>query len=355
MKVEAQWPVGGRSNIMLVGEAPGETEAEQGKPFVGTSGQFLNRCLKAVGLNRNDLVVTNVFTERPPENKVKSFFLNRTQAKKKSIGLADRSPYPVMEGNGYLKEEHWPDMERLASEIGRAKPNIIVGLGATALWALTGESKIGIYRGAVMPSRFGPKCISTYHPAGVLRQYGFRPMMMADLDKANEQSAFPEIRQRPHTIMVAETLADLEQFERLLTGAPSLSVDIETDRELNQLTMIGFSPSLDTALVVPIWERAARNRSYWPASIEPKVWRYIKRWCENPTPKIFQNGLYDTQYLTKYNIFVRNFADDTMYLHHALQPELRKSLGILASIYLDEPAWKPLGRIKVKDETKPDG
>jgi hypothetical protein len=58
-------------------------------------------------------------------------------------------------------------------------------------------------------------------------------------------------------------------------------------------------------------------------------------------PKIAQNGLYDLNILWRsYGITVRNFEEDTMLLHHALQPESEKGLGFLGSVYTDEASWK---------------
>jgi len=60
-------PVGAR--IMAVGEAPGETEDREGKPFVGAAGQLLTRLLETVGLDRRDIYITNIVKCRPPGNR----------------------------------------------------------------------------------------------------------------------------------------------------------------------------------------------------------------------------------------------------------------------------------------------
>ncbi|MES2436970.1 MAG: uracil-DNA glycosylase [Patescibacteria group bacterium] len=57
------------AEIMFVGEAPGANEAKQGKPFVGASGKFLNVLLAHVGLEREDVYITNIVKDRPPENR----------------------------------------------------------------------------------------------------------------------------------------------------------------------------------------------------------------------------------------------------------------------------------------------
>ena len=57
------------ANLMIVGEAPGEDEDAQGRPFVGRSGQLLDRILDSVGLHRDDIYVTNIIKYRPPGNR----------------------------------------------------------------------------------------------------------------------------------------------------------------------------------------------------------------------------------------------------------------------------------------------
>ena len=57
------------ANLMIVGEAPGEDEDAQGRPFVGRSGQLLDRILDSVGLHRDDIYVTNIVKYRPPGNR----------------------------------------------------------------------------------------------------------------------------------------------------------------------------------------------------------------------------------------------------------------------------------------------
>lgn len=55
--------------IMFIGEAPGENEAKTGRPFVGASGRLLNDMLSSIGLNREDVYITNIVKDRPPENR----------------------------------------------------------------------------------------------------------------------------------------------------------------------------------------------------------------------------------------------------------------------------------------------
>src|SRR6195952_3772301 len=57
------------AEIVFIGEAPGKNEDEQGLPFVGAAGKFLNEMLKAAGMERSDVYITNIVKYRPPENR----------------------------------------------------------------------------------------------------------------------------------------------------------------------------------------------------------------------------------------------------------------------------------------------
>ena len=57
------------ANIVFIGEAPGKSEDQQGLPFVGAAGKFLNEMLDSIGLNRSDVYITNIVKYRPPSNR----------------------------------------------------------------------------------------------------------------------------------------------------------------------------------------------------------------------------------------------------------------------------------------------
>lgn len=57
------------ARIMFIGEAPGENEAKQGRPFVGAAGKVLSEMLESIGLKREDVYITNIVKDRPPENR----------------------------------------------------------------------------------------------------------------------------------------------------------------------------------------------------------------------------------------------------------------------------------------------
>ena len=326
--------------MMIVGEAWGKEEAEKGLPFIGASGNILNTLMAAVGIRREEVYLTNVFNLRPGENSNELSLLcgPKTEALK---------GYPALTSGKYVRAEFAPELDRLFQEIERERPNVIVAAGATPTWALLGVAGIRKARGApshtagIAAQKLGQiKVLPTYHPAAVMREWKLRPIVMADLEKARREAEFPEIRRPRREFWLYPTIEDLYEFESrfIMPGAP-LSTDIETAG--GQVTCIGFAPSPGIALVVPFVDAEQKDGNYWRTKREEmEAWRWVKRICETH-PHIGQNFLYDANYLWRvYGIRCFGMEDDTMLLHHALQPEMEKGLGFLGSVYTDEPAWK---------------
>lgn len=323
------------TNIAIIGEAYGEQEEREHLPFVGASGYELTKMLAEAGIHRADCFLTNVFNLRPQGNKIETLCGGKAEGIK---------GYPALIKAKYVRREFIPELERLADELTEVNPNVIICLGNTPTWAMLGATGISKIRGTTTISTHtatGFKLLPTYHPAAVLRQWELRPVTVLDLMKAGRESHYPEIR-RPHRkIWIEPELADCWTFyENYIKGCSLLSVDIETAG--NQITCIGFAPSPDLALVIPILDRRKRGRNYWATQGEElQAWEFIRFVLASVEPKLFQNGLYDIAFLWRaYGIKVMNAAEDTMLLHHALQPESLKGLGFLGSVYCDEGAWK---------------
>jgi len=213
------------------------------------------------------------------------------------------------------------------------------------MWALLGKSGIAKWRGAVDISTHtcpGVKCLPTYHPAAVGREYTLRHTVVMDLQKAKRQSHFPEVRWPKRELWIEPTLEDLYEFKkRYITGDAIVACDIETAG--TQITTLGFAPRADIAIVIPFFDPRAKGRSYWPtADDEGRAWGFVREVLhDRAIKKVFQNGLYDIAFLYRSVwIKVKGAEHDTMLIHHSLQPESLKGLGYLGSIYTDERAWK---------------
>lgn len=335
----------GTSRIAIVGEAWGQEEALRSQPFVGPTGRFLDYLLRLASIDRRQCLVTNVFNLQPqPTNDVK----NLCGTKAEGIpGL------PQLATGKYVKAKYAPELARLHDEINTFKPNVIIALGATAAWALLGKAGIKKVRGAPTEGYNGYKVVPSYHPTAVMRQYSLYPVLVADLQKAERESYFPDVRRPQRLIHVEPDYDDLLSFEhKYIEPATRLSVDIETAG--NQITCIGFAPSPERALVIPIVDETKADHNYWPTQeLEVLVWRWIAKQLARPISIFGQNFNYDMKFiLMSYGLPTPGADHDIMLLHHALQPEMEKSLGFMASIYTDELAWKfmrPKHTVKKED------
>ena len=161
-------------SIMVVGEAFGQEEEIQGKPFVGKSGQLLNKMLSECGINRNDLHITNVFMQRPPDNNVMFFF-----AGFKGDICEDVDNY----SGKYLQQKFKFELDRLGEEINRLSPKLVISLGNVPYWCFTGVSGgITKARGNVLCETLGPvklktAYLPTFHPSFMLRNLTNKKLM----------------------------------------------------------------------------------------------------------------------------------------------------------------------------------
>ncbi len=147
------------SPVVFVGEAPGEEEDQQKRPFVGRAGRYLNQKLEDVGLRREEIYITNVVKSRPPGNR-------KPTAKEMQTCL----PY-------------------LRKEIDIINPRLIVCLGATALEGILGKSlSITKHRGAFFDYPYDRriKVFLTYHPAYILRNPGAEKEFVEDLKRIKQ-------------------------------------------------------------------------------------------------------------------------------------------------------------------------
>lgn len=156
------------SGLVLVGEAPGADEARQGHPFVGRSGQLLNELLAKVGINRTTALVANAFRYQPPGNKVDHFFISRRKAALEGIQIAEEWG---QFGSNWVRADFAADLAHLQQTISDWRPKLIMALGRTPFWALTGENGLLTKAGQEIPCRMlsSVKVMPTFHPSFILR------------------------------------------------------------------------------------------------------------------------------------------------------------------------------------------
>ena len=143
------------SKIMLIGEAPGANEDEEGLPFVGRAGALLDKMLAAIDLDRKKVYISNIINYRPPDN---------------------RRP---------TDEEIKRYLPFITKHIEIISPKILVLLGSTAMNALIGnEVVISKIRGKWIEKKIGnckTSVIITFHPAFLMRQPAQKKMAWIDL------------------------------------------------------------------------------------------------------------------------------------------------------------------------------
>lgn len=325
--------------IWLIGEAPGADEIAAGTPFVGASGQLLTRLLLESGFDRSQCFISNVAHERPPDNDIGEWFATKTAAKAAKIDeFAGRYPDPRIL-NGHLL---------LRKRVEEYKPRLIIAFGNTALWSLTEQWGILKWRGSVLEGPAGVKVLATVHPAAILREWGFRSIVLQDLRRARRESAFAAIVKpawdfvlRPtieHALFWCQTMVEL-----LDDGPQVLACDIETRQ--GQIACIGIAWSKLNAMCIPIM-CMERPEGYWSAAEEQAIILNLRQVLTHPNARIvFQNGAYDLQYFAHQYGFLPRISDDTMLMQHVTFPGMRKGLDFLSSMYCNyHRYWKDDGK-----------
>lgn len=140
------------AEIMFIGEAPGWHEDQQGRPFVGQAGQYLDQLLASINLKRQQVYIANVIKCRPPENR-------------------DPLPTEIQNCAGWLE-----------SQISIIKPKMIVTLGRYSMAKYFPGKSISKIHGTAV-KRDGVIYFAMYHPAAALHQGSLRQDIEADMQK----------------------------------------------------------------------------------------------------------------------------------------------------------------------------
>lgn len=142
------------ADLVIIGEAPGENEVEQKEPFVGRAGKKLDKVLNEIGVEREELYITNLVKIRPPDN---------------------RNPHKD-------EIEAWKPL--LEKEIENVNPDIILTLGNFPTKELLDTSKGITQIHGKIKQKNGRKIMPIYHPAATLYDQSKTPEFKKDLKKA---------------------------------------------------------------------------------------------------------------------------------------------------------------------------
>lgn len=145
------------ADLMIVGEAPGYNEDQQGEPFVGEAGQLLDKIMDAINFKRNDIYIANILKHRPPNN---------------------RDPKP---------EEREKSLPYLLRQIELVDPKIILCVGRISATTLLGDdTSLSKLRGSTHPFH-GRELMATYHPAALLRNPKWKRPTWEDVQKLRKR------------------------------------------------------------------------------------------------------------------------------------------------------------------------
>lgn len=140
------------ADIVFIGEAPGKNEDLQGLPFVGAAGKFLNEMLAGIGLDRQDVYITNIVKYRPPDN---------------------RDPSP---------EEKQAFLPFLQAQLDAIKPKLVATLGRHSMDSLLPGLQISKCHGQAKRYK-GQVYMPLFHPAAALYNGGMRQTLIEDFNK----------------------------------------------------------------------------------------------------------------------------------------------------------------------------
>lgn len=310
------------SELAIIGQSPCKTEVELGKPLVGSSGRYLFNRLKEIGLGRGDFFITNA---------VKRFV----------------SPKETMSPN---EKEKWSTI--LQNELVKL-PNIkyVMLLGNLALEAMTGEEKIGDWRGSPIKFKLKDgrevKGIALNNPASILKEAKLDPIFRMDTAKFDKLIS-GVIKDDP--VIGHFNLTPNEACQaiiKLMDEKKRIAFDIET--MANETACVGFANSIREATCINF---RGPEGYRWTINDEKKVRILITKLLgDNSTELVAQNGAFDCGWLWfKDRIRVKSLHLDTLLAHHTLYPTLPHNLGFLTTQYTDHPYYKDDGKNWKEDQ-----
>lgn len=364
------------AKIVLVGEAWGFEEAQQKKPFVGTSGTELNRMLAEARIDPSEVLFTNVVADRPQQNEMFRFFIPSDQKPTRIGGVA---PTDLVRN----------EVRRLYEQIASYDRAVVIAAGNWPLWALSQQSDvkklresngrkipieqqtwaptgIGKWRGSMWyiephkeflphaPQADAPasdleKALrSTYllpiiHPAAIMRDWTQRAVTVHDLRSRVPMALRRDWRRNPSPVYWAPPT--LQQLRSRILGwlakadagtQTQIAQDIETARGF--ITCLGLADSPHFAMSIPFIRRTPEGGfdSCWSTEDEVEIISLLRRLNSHPNISIIgQNFVYDTQYIQHWLGVTPRLFWDTMLCQNVLFPGTPKDLSYLSSLYCD--------------------
>ena len=325
------------NKTLIIGEAPGFYESKKGAPFVGASGRELEITLNEHGLKREDVSLTNALLCSPPKNNLTSYLRkiskqNRENKDKENF-VSIKNPLDCC-------------YSRLKKEIVNA-PSVIL-LGATALrqgkGEHSGEEGLRRKRGYIDTLKDEKKCLTTWHPAFVLRSRRWTDTFRSDIGKAFRYFN-NNLRWQEPEVMFNPSSAELDcALNKLSYAKDWVAIDTETDGldpELVNLRCVGIAnKTFGVVLGFDSVERPKRTFNCPTSVSKERLSNFFKSYSKLCGHNI---NLYDRPVLERHGIYLPPYEAvvDTVILSHIADSELPNDLGYLSSRYTDAPSHKP--------------
>lgn len=308
IKITNEFPVlpNYEEKIAFIGEAPGDDDLSCGRPFQGTAGALLNKCMREVGIIRQECFAGYVCQEKPKYGKISSL-----------------SEAQITEGVAQL----WSDLAKFS-------PTIIVCLGELPLNRLLGQYGIGKWRGSLLSSH-NYKCLAAYSPVWLNKNYAEVPILVTDLKKAKKEASRPELIYTQRKYHLNPGISQIADYFEQLKKCEYVAIDFETTRDNGRPLCLGFASSANEAMCIPF------GKGDWKDDADK--WVMIDRLMNHPVKKVMHNALFDCSVFAVWaHIFPKNLYMDTMLAWHACYPEFQKSLAFVCSVFTNQPYYKEM-------------
>ena len=306
--------------FLVVAEAPGGNEVEQGKPLIGASGKEVRRALMSAGANPDNVAYTNALLCRPPGDLKR--YLRDVRKRKQTSPIDCCRP-------------------RLQREMSQASYVLLMG-GASVTAAGFGKASVMKVRGTPMRVPNGPPALATPHAAFVMRDDGarYRPVFHADIAKAVRISRTGSTWQDP-SYFVPQNAEQVANF--LNVPRPRVAVDVETDGVdawTCGLRRVGIGDSREVMIFSPLSVQGHMLLSQENAFAQSRVIAdFFKR-----APRLdVHNGIaFDSIILHRYGMPLPDETTFDSIVGHQIgfTSELPHRLDFLGSMYTDAPYWK---------------
>lgn len=357
-----------QAEIMLVGEAPGQTEALLRKPFVGDAGQDLNELLKAADINRDDLYITNVCKCRPWEIK----------------------EHPISKQKYHINRTPLPDemrscIEYLHAEIEAIKPKVIITLGGIATSAIEGKkvkitdrmgvpslySKSGTGTASIYKTEKRVYVVPTLHPSYISRNGGVRTKtgdltVMGAQVTENIQRAKDIIHNNvlfhEHRYLIVDNREKLEKVIATAKERKVVAFDIETEGLgfWDRILGVGFAVDIGVACYIPFLANdifSSGLREFWTGRDISKedVVSKLKDMMEDPSiQKSAHSSKFDMRGLRReFGISVTNLFWDSMCGAYLLDENTSHKLKDIKNKHIDLLGYEDLYNRETDNGSKP--